>query len=714
MATPDRDAGHTVADWRVALWPALSLLGLVLPLAFLPQTEDYLYYFRVGELLPAYGTAWLFLAALVTPLCLLVLTARALMSRGRATRARYWLDRILIGAAAASAAAALLYCLLMWLQSFGWLRGWSLAQQLLWPALIAGLAVAATRRGQALAATLRRWALRATLVGACAALAVPFWGWSRPAREPSHPAASSRALDAAVDSAAHGPPHIVLLTIDALSAEHMSLYGATRATTPMIGTFASAATTFDRAYANANFTTPGVASILTGTRPWTHRALQLPTWPDADARRVSLPALLQRAGYQTAYVSTNPVAGADKNGLGRYFNFASRDRIHDPGLCTDTLSVWFKYACPIAAMPLFTQLVTLADRLHGSRDATHYDPQLAIEPALLWLERADKSRPVFLWVHLFPPHSPYAAPPPWLGAFDASENARRLRDTEPHWGYELGHVADLRVQVLAARYDESVAYADYYSGVFLRQALQLLGGNTVVVVTADHGESFRHGYGAHTGPGLYDEIIHVPLIIKLPGQNQGLHSPMLAEQVDIAPTLAQLAGLTAPSLWEGRSLLSAWSTSPAAPPPAEKPAYSMNFEQNPRFADLSNGVVAVIAGHWKLVHYLGRLHYPQMPPSQDALFDLALDPAETVNLAATQTDIVLQLRSLIDAQLAQHGGVIARSGTRLLDPASITGRAIDGHDGGFGEEVEFRGTRPGVGAHRAPYDQVAGLQLRQH
>lgn len=677
MATPGGHTGRSELVGRIATWPALSLLGLVLPLLFLTQVEDYLYYFRSVELLPAYGTAWLFLALLITlPTLLLWLVLRA--ARGaRSSTARTVIERLAVVFAVICVAAALLYSVLVWMQSFGALPGWSLRRGLIWVALAVGLFITLSAGGRRLLPTLRRAAVLMTLLGAGAALTIPLFSWHRSGHD-----GAAASLDA---RAAGVRPHILLLTIDALSAEHMSLYGAVRPTTPMLSAFAQTAFAFDRAYANGNFTTPGVASILTGTRPWTHRALQLPSWPDGETRQLSLPALLQQAGYQTAYVSTNAVAGASKNGLGGYFDYASRDRIQDLSLCSDALSSWFKYACPIAAMPLFSELVALSDRLGGGRNPAHYDPQLATAPALAWLQRTERQRPVFLWVHLFPPHSPYAAPAPWLGSFDPSADARRLRDTEPHWGYELSGVPDAQVQVLAARYDESVAYVDHYAGEFLQQALQLLGDNTVVVVTADHGESFRHGYGAHTGPGLFDEIIRVPLIIKLPHQTRGVHSAALAEQIDIAPTLAQLAGVRAPPLWEGRSLLSATLTPTALQSDdaaRDKPAFSMNFEQNPRFAPLQRGVIAVISGRWKLVHYLGRLHYPRMPASQDALFDLSSDPGETVNLAASEPAAVARLRAAIEEQLAAHGGALSgKASTPAARPASERASIRHGADG---------------------------------
>jgi len=640
-----REAGTAHPAWHTAALPLLALLGVVLPLLFVPQLEDFLYYMRPGDLLPAYGTAWLFLAVIAVPAWLiLALILKGLGSVRSLRPLRGLLGTGLMAVAAVAAIGALLYCLLVWVQTFGLLDGVSVRRQLIWVAVALGIVLAAWSRGRALVIRSAWPAAWCAAFGALAAISIPFFGWQS-------------GLGAPRAGAADPPrPHIVLLTIDALSAEHMSLYGAARPTTPMLSAFAARATTFDRAYANGNFTTPGIASILTGTRPWTHRALQLPSWPEAATRRESLPALLQRDGYQTGYVSTNPAAGAAKNGLGRYFDFASRDRIRDLDLCTDSLSAIFKYTCAVAAMPLFAQLVTFADDIHGRPGNNHYDPRLATRPALAWLRTVDKSKPVFLWVHLFPPHAPYAAPASWLGLFDPSDDARTLADTAPHWGYTMGDVSPALAQTLDDRYDESVRYVDHYAGAFLERALQLLGPDTVVVVTADHGESFRHGYGAHTGPGLYDEIIHIPLIIKLPGQTRGTRCDALSEQVDIAPTLARLAGITPPPLWEGHSLLGACGSAASASP-INAPVFSMNFEQNPRYAALSTGSIAVIDGRWKLVHYIGHPHYPQMPPLHDTLYDLASDPRETVNQAATHPAEVARLRRLIDAALARHGGV---------------------------------------------------------
>ncbi|MGH8227307.1 MAG: sulfatase-like hydrolase/transferase [Steroidobacteraceae bacterium] len=660
--------------WRAAALPYLAVLGLVLPLTFPSLIDPYRYDFRPIELIPVYATIWLLVAVLLLPLfcaAALLLAALAAARRPPFSVARRVLAAGLAGIAAAAIVKALALATVTWLQTLGVPFAASAAQLASVAhfgstaqlgsaiAIAAGLLAACTPRGRGIVRSLCPWALAGSILGALSLASLPYFAWGAslgssaglPAR--ASPAATSDPQPPA------RRPNILLLTMDALSAQHMSLYGAKRPTTPRLDAFAHSAVTFDHAYANGNFTTPGVASILTGTRPWTNRALELPAWPLAATRRDSLPAVLKRAGYRTGYVSTNPYAGASRQGFGAYFDFASRDRIEQPGLCSDTLSAVLRYVCAATEMPLIAALESLADRLRAGRNNAEYDPRLAIRPALAWLARVGRQqRPVFLWVHLFPPHAPYAAPAPWLGRFDASPLGRTLASTSPYWGYLLSDAPPARVHLLESRYDESIAYVDHYAGEFLRRALALLGPDTVVVVTSDHGESFGHGYGAHTGPGLYDEIIHVPLIIKLPGETQGRRCEQEVEQVDIAPTLARLAGIPAPRSWEGHSLVAALTDADSAQPAPPVPVFSMSFEQNRRFARLTTGSVAVIDGKWKLIHYMGTLHYPRMPPLHDELYDLAADPGERDDLAAQDPSEVAALRCLIDAQLAAHGGAI--------------------------------------------------------
>ena len=204
-------------------------------------------------------------------------------------------------------------------------------------------------------------------------------------------------------------------------------------------------------------------------------------------------------------------------------------------------------------------------------------------------------------------------------------------------------------ELYEARYDESVRYLDARAGRFLAWAQQRLGPNTVVLVSADHGESFDHGYGGHAGPLLIEPLVHVPLIAFGPGLPTGTRVPEVASQIDLAPTLAALAGAAAPAIWQGRSLLCAAAGLARAAPP---PAWTMNLEQNPRSAPLQQSSIALIDGRWKRVHYLGLPRYPQAPALVDQLFDLAADPGETRNLIADQPAQAARLGAEIDRFVA--------------------------------------------------------------
>ncbi len=654
MTSRARESSDRHDDWHLALLPCLTLLGIALPATFLAQVEPYLFYLRPIELLPAFATAWLAIAALVLPCCAVAYATLRLTRALGATRVKRALGRGIVWVALTSTALAVLYCLLIWIRSFGLLSDVRVTRPLIAVAVTLGVSGAALipdgwlRRARSLQGL--------TALGACSVVCLPFFAWG--SGEPGR-------LSAVGPPTSQRPPHILLVTLDALTASRMSLYGAPRPTTPYLERFATEATVFERMYANANFTTAGISSLLTGTRPWTHRAFEVQTWPVRAARAASLPALLAAAGYKTGYITSNPYAGATKNGFGRYFSWRASDTAPISLPCPDEIAFYLRYECAAEEEPILLAARNvwsmLQERLYGAWGNDHYDPGRSLRPALAWLSRTNTSNPIFLWVHLLPPHAPYAAPRPWLGTFDRSPFAMHTSDSTPDQGYWFAGTPALQAQVFEARYEESIAYVDHYLGTFIPDALRLLGPNTAIVITADHGESFEHGYGGHGGPALYDSIIHVPLLIRFPFQTAPVRCSGPVEQVDIAPTLATLAGITKAGspLWEGRSLISSPGAAARCPEGSPSPIYSMSFEESRRFGRLTTGSVAVIAGNWKLVRYLGRLHYAAMPSLSDALYDLGNDPAERHNLIVREPRKAMELAKLIDLQLAVHGGPLS-------------------------------------------------------
>jgi arylsulfatase A-like enzyme len=199
------------------------------------------------------------------------------------------------------------------------------------------------------------------------------------------------------------------------------------------------------------------------------------------------------------------------------------------------------------------------------------------------------------------------------------------------------------VNALRLRYDEHVLYADHHIGRFL-QYLQDRGwlDRSIVVISADHGESFEKGFVGHGGPFLYEPLIHVPLLIHLPGQKHQKSISTPAEQVDLLPTMLDLVGLDVSAEIEGESLVPLLNSKRN-----HGRVFSMNFQRNSIFADITHGTIALIEGNMKYIHYLDEERFG------DELFDLGADPKETVNLIMTLKEVSSQMRSEIERKLSE-------------------------------------------------------------
>jgi arylsulfatase A-like enzyme len=278
-----------------------------------------------------------------------------------------------------------------------------------------------------------------------------------------------------------------------------------------------------------------------------------------------------------------------------------------------------------------------------------FDPRNVFTAAQT-LIKSGFAKPTLLWVHSMGPHGPYAAAPPFLQSFDPSDFALTRLASEPPVVFFARFNPDFP-QRYVGRYDEAVAANDAALGKFLDSLVkQGLYDDALIVITADHGESFGHSYGGHGGPGLYEDLIRIPLLIKLPGQQAGQRISTPAQQVDILATVRDVLGLPADSFAEGRSLLSAMRGAVES-----ETVYSMNFEQSRPTGSLANGSVAMIDGPWKYIHYFGKQVYPQMPVLEDVLYDLDRDPDELSSQIKAQPERSRSMQTQIEAQLALHG-----------------------------------------------------------
>ena len=375
-------------------------------------------------------------------------------------------------------------------------------------------------------------------------------------------------------------PNIILITLDTTRADRMGFLGSKRGLTPNLDALAKQGVVFSRAYSHVPLTTASHTTILTGTYPQFNHVDDFGV--PLSAKLPYLPDLLHHRGYQTgAFVGSlilDPLDGTAP-GFDRGFD------VYDAGFHMRRLG---------------------ADRYK----TVERRGEVVVAHALGWLSQIP-DKPFFLWVHLYDAHDPYDPPPPYKQRFA----------TQP--------------------YDGEIAYADSCVGKLL-DALRQHGlyDETLIAVMADHGESLgAHGENTH-GVFLYDETLHVPLLIKLPLNHwAGRRIEARAGLVDVAPTILAAAGLTPPSEMQGQSLLGLVKAEPdakAGESLPDRPAYAETDYPHRAFG-------------WSSLRALRTGKYLFIQAPERELYNQASDPEEVHNLAGTSKAVADTLASqLVD------------------------------------------------------------------
>lgn len=446
--------------------------------------------------------------------------------------------------------------------------------------------------------------------------------------------------------AASSLPDIYLITADALSMDDTSLSGYQRPTTPNLERFARRSFSFEYFFANSNFTATSTTSIETGKLPWSHRVFQQGGFLRGPAQAENLARVLQTHGYYTAMIASNQWAAPF-----RHRTLESYDAVQYIAPL-GTIGAFFRYTNLVGANTQYTLYAALMKRL--TRGMSYVDARIwperypypaeeVFEEARSIVERPDIKQPRFIWTHIFPPHDPYLPPPQFRAQFLTEPLIRYPRLLGVRNGSLPPHVSATE---LRAQYDELVLYADQEIGNFL-DWLDSAGrlDNAIVIITADHGESFDHTTFLHAGPGLYDELIHVPLLIHTPGLKSGSQISVLAEQVDILPTILSLIEAPVPSWAEGASLRPVLY----GHDPPQRYAFTMNLEPDSSSGPVSKGTLAVMDDEYKYVLRLDQ--------QRETLYRYRIDPREQDNLVASEPEARKRLRGALLANLEKvnHG-----------------------------------------------------------
>jgi arylsulfatase A-like enzyme/Flp pilus assembly protein TadD len=411
--------------------------------------------------------------------------------------------------------------------------------------------------------------------------------------------AATRQTAKRTPSASAKPPNIILITLDTTRADRMGFLGSKRGLTPNLDVLAGQSGVFTRAYAQVPLTTPSHAALLTGTYPqFSHlEDLGAPLGKDLPY----LPDLLHKHGYHTAafigaYI-LDPWSHAAP-GFERGFDFYDTDfHKRKPG----------------------------EDRYHSVERRA----EEVANRALYWL-KGHQQQPFFLWLHFYDAHDPYDPPPPFKDRY------------------------------AAAPYDGEIAYTDSVVGSFV-EVLRRHGlyQNSVIAVAADHGEAFgEHGEERH-GMFLYDETVHVPLLLKLPaGKFAGKRVEARVALADVAPSLLEAAGVAVPSGMQAQSLFPLMVAAKAKvgekAKTSERPIYSETDYPHRAFgwSELRS---------WRAGKYL----YVQAPKRE--LYDQSSDPDALRNLAASSKAVADTLEGKL-SDFQQKTSSVQTEHTKL-DPA---------------------------------------------
>jgi arylsulfatase A-like enzyme len=466
--------------------------------------------------------------------------------------------------------------------------------------------------------------------------------------------ARSGAVPVAADSArAAGRPHtnILLITFDALSAEDMALYGYRLPTTPHIDEFAANGLVAENFFSASTFTTPSLASVLTGLEPSESGVYHLPGRLRGPLADETFPRVLREAGYTTGAAIASPMAYFLASWQNSDFDFLEGPVYRTRGF----LKVWDTLALFHPPRSFGSRLDEFQDaektwrfaplEVHGYEPSlfTHshseYPPEEVFGRARNMLRKMPDG--FFLWVHVLAPHYPYL-PSAHLGQFLPGSD---MRTAEQQISFSEGQTyrPDQQPEVDKARlrYDEFIADADSAFGDFLA-GLRADGRmeNTAVIVSADHGESFQGGVYKHDHPFQIRPEIHIPLIIRLPGQTRGARVRFAADQTALAPTILDIAGLPRAAWMQGLSL-TPWLKGDA---PAEDRglAFTEYLETSSIFRTPDSGTAGVTDGvHQYLVN---------LATGKGTLRNLA-QPAEwNVDRTMDNPDAARELRAAIAAR----------------------------------------------------------------
>lgn len=462
--------------------------------------------------------------------------------------------------------------------------------------------------------------------------------------------------------------NLIMISLANVSAEHMSLYGYKRLTTPNLDQWAEDAIVFENAFTQTSWTLPAATSLFTSLYPYSHQVIDRYSNNVLDGNIETLPEILRDRGYKTA---------AFTGGLDYSSKFGHMRGFEDVDEAAD-----FSFAISFAGFGL------------------------TLEKALNWLNKNSEKK-FFLFLHGYDTHCPFDPPEYLKGTFSSTEGKkitvnsnlclRGFEDSEDdnykayyyktHSGVQEVNLTKDDIVYLEDLYDEEILAVDKLVENFLDSLDKTIVDKTVIVIFSDHGEMFaKHGRFGRAGSirgTLYDDVVHIPLIIKVPKQ-KGKTVNGSVQIIDVMPTLLDILDLSTPKQVQGKNLTSlikggkenineyifagskfgmhegyrAWQV---------YPVHSINE--------------SVRTKKWKLIHEIKFSEEAIIEEETYELYDLKNDPDELYNLTEEQLLVVKKLKKVLEdwKMETESSDVQNVSSPKLLPPEIIEGAKEAGY-----------------------------------
>jgi arylsulfatase A-like enzyme len=408
-------------------------------------------------------------------------------------------------------------------------------------------------------------------------------------------------------------PDVIVLLVDALRADHLGCYGYGRDTSPAIDALARDGVVFRQAISQSTFTKTSIASLFTGRYPYRHGVY----W---GSRRT------------TDDTRTADLLGESETTIAEV--------LRDHGYLT---AAWVQNSHLRPVMGFGQGFTDYRDQ-QGSIRRIH-------RRVLPWLHGPGRRYGFFAYLHYIDLHDPYRPEPPYDTLFGTHADVYRGVDFR-RWGAFLAAVRDgektlteAEVEQLRALYDGQLRAIDDEIGRLLDRLRDAgLYDDALIVLTSDHGDAFmEHGFISHSA-APYEELVRVPLVVKLPGQR---HAGTVVESqvrlVDVMPTILAATGIAADVDLDGCDLMP-WIAAGGRPGSA---AAECTYAVIEIAEDDGPPALAVRTERFKYIH---------RPQGRDELYDLAADPGERQDLAAALDEETAPLRDLAQGLAARRAG----------------------------------------------------------